>query len=347
MTRPLRSPIRPASLRWSSTAASGSGRSTSPRPGGPSRRASCGGSRSGTASCSGEVPNTTWFDGGHLNASVNCLDRIVDGGRGDKTAILWEGEPVDDDGKTPREVKKISYRQLMDDVCRFAQRAQGDGRASGRRRDDLHADGARGGRGDAGVCTHRRTAQRDLRRLQLDGDRRPHRRCQEQVRHHRRRRLASRQGRAAQGQRRRSGRAVAGRGEGRRAQAVRQRHHDERPRRLVARRHRRHERPLRAGVDGERGPAVRPLHQRLDRQAQGHSALDGRLPVAHVPDVQVRLRSQGRGRLLVHRRRRLDHRAQLHHLRPAGYGRDRHDVRRCARTSRTSPDSGRWSSDTA
>ncbi|MEM1012075.1 MAG: acetate--CoA ligase [Planctomycetota bacterium] len=72
---------------------------------------------------SGQVPHVKWFEGGHLNASVNCLDRIVDSGRGEKTAIIWEGEPVEDDGKsppTPREIRKISYRQLMDDVCRFA-----------------------------------------------------------------------------------------------------------------------------------------------------------------------------------------------------------------------------------
>jgi acetyl-CoA synthetase len=66
-----------------------------------------------------QEPNARWFDGGHLNASVNCLDRIVDSGRGEKTGIVWEGEPVDEDGK-PREVRRISYRQLMDDVCRFA-----------------------------------------------------------------------------------------------------------------------------------------------------------------------------------------------------------------------------------
>ncbi len=68
-------------------------------------------------------PYAEWFKGGHINASVNCLDRIVDSGRGEKTAILWEGEPVEDDNQTPatpREVSRISYRDLLADVCRFA-----------------------------------------------------------------------------------------------------------------------------------------------------------------------------------------------------------------------------------
>ncbi len=63
-------------------------------------------------------PYAKWFVGGKLNASENCLDRIIDSGRGDKTAILFEGEPVD--GTTPTDVRKISYCQLRDDVCRFA-----------------------------------------------------------------------------------------------------------------------------------------------------------------------------------------------------------------------------------
>ena len=66
-----------------------------------------------------EEPYAKWFGGGQLNASYNCLDRIIDGGRGDKTAILFEGEPVDEDGK-PVEVRRISYRELRDEVSRFA-----------------------------------------------------------------------------------------------------------------------------------------------------------------------------------------------------------------------------------
>ncbi len=53
-----------------------------------------------------------WFYDGTLNVSANCLDRHLKT-RGDKTAILWEG---DDPGKSER----ISYRELHERVCRCA-----------------------------------------------------------------------------------------------------------------------------------------------------------------------------------------------------------------------------------
>src|SRR5688500_2666535 len=76
------------------------------------------------------LPYAKWFGGGRINAAYNCLDRIVAGGRGDKTAILFEGEPVDEAGQ-PREVRRISYRQLLEDVCRFANALKGLGVAKG------------------------------------------------------------------------------------------------------------------------------------------------------------------------------------------------------------------------
>jgi hypothetical protein len=42
------------------------------------------------------------------------------------------------------------------------------------------------------------------------------------------------------------------------------------------------ERPVRAREDERRGPAVHPLHLRLDRQAQGRRPHDRRLPAAHA-----------------------------------------------------------------
>ncbi len=53
-----------------------------------------------------------WFYDGTLNASVNCLDRHLET-RGDQTAIIWEGDDPNDD-------KKITYRELHEQVCRFA-----------------------------------------------------------------------------------------------------------------------------------------------------------------------------------------------------------------------------------
>ena len=40
------------------------------------------------------VPDAKWFIGGKTNLSFNCLDRQIAAGRGDKVAILWEGEPL-------------------------------------------------------------------------------------------------------------------------------------------------------------------------------------------------------------------------------------------------------------
>jgi acetyl-CoA synthetase len=53
-----------------------------------------------------------WFKGGKLNVSYNCLDRHLDT-RGDQTAILWESDD-------PNKDKKVTYRELHTDVCKFA-----------------------------------------------------------------------------------------------------------------------------------------------------------------------------------------------------------------------------------
>src|SRR5438067_5983710 len=61
-----------------------------------------------------------WFIGGTINASYVCLDAQIDKGLGDKAAILWEGEPESGRPGSGGSVHRISYRQLRDDVCRFA-----------------------------------------------------------------------------------------------------------------------------------------------------------------------------------------------------------------------------------
>jgi acetyl-CoA synthetase len=53
-----------------------------------------------------------WFEGGKLNISYNCIDRHLEK-RGDQTAIIWEGD-------NPSESKKITYKQLHFEVCKFA-----------------------------------------------------------------------------------------------------------------------------------------------------------------------------------------------------------------------------------
>jgi acetyl-CoA synthetase len=53
-----------------------------------------------------------WYEDGQLNVSANCLDRHL-AERGDKTAILFEGDD-------PNDSRKITYRELHAEVCKFA-----------------------------------------------------------------------------------------------------------------------------------------------------------------------------------------------------------------------------------
>jgi acetyl-CoA synthetase len=59
-------------------------------------------------------PHCTWFADGELNVSYNCLDKHVTAGRGDKVAYHFVPEPVDE------EPRAITFAQLKDEVCRFA-----------------------------------------------------------------------------------------------------------------------------------------------------------------------------------------------------------------------------------
>jgi len=58
-------------------------------------------------------PVANWFTGGTTNASVACLDAQIAAGKGEKTAIVWVGEPTG-------ERKTFTYRELHAEVCRFA-----------------------------------------------------------------------------------------------------------------------------------------------------------------------------------------------------------------------------------
>ncbi|MFM8448010.1 MAG: acetate--CoA ligase [Candidatus Nanopelagicaceae bacterium] len=59
-----------------------------------------------------QVPFSKWFVDGKLNASVNCLDRHVEEGRGDRVAFFFEGEPGD--------TRTITYADLLSDVKKAA-----------------------------------------------------------------------------------------------------------------------------------------------------------------------------------------------------------------------------------
>jgi acetyl-CoA synthetase len=64
------------------------------------------------------APNYRWFTDGQLNASFNCLDVHLNE-RGHKTAVIFEGEPGD--------VRRMSYRELHAEVCRFANALKAQG----------------------------------------------------------------------------------------------------------------------------------------------------------------------------------------------------------------------------
>ncbi|MCB1097204.1 MAG: AMP-binding protein, partial [Verrucomicrobiae bacterium] len=69
-------------------------------------------------------PFAKWFVGGEINVSENCLDRHL-AERGDKVAILWEGEPGDK--------RTLTYRQLHEETCRFANVLKANGIKTGDR----------------------------------------------------------------------------------------------------------------------------------------------------------------------------------------------------------------------
>ncbi|WP_239992035.1 acetate--CoA ligase [Rhodopila globiformis] len=66
-----------------------------------------------------------WFEDGVLNASASCLDRHL-AERGDQTAIIWEGD-------NPNDSKHVTYRELHEQVCRFANVMKGLGVGRGDR----------------------------------------------------------------------------------------------------------------------------------------------------------------------------------------------------------------------
>jgi len=59
-----------------------------------------------------DAPYAEWFKGAKLNVCENAVDRHVEEGRGNKAAIIWEGEPGDK--------RTITYQQLQREVCRMA-----------------------------------------------------------------------------------------------------------------------------------------------------------------------------------------------------------------------------------
>ncbi|NKI96767.1 acetate--CoA ligase [Rhizobacter sp. SG703] len=74
---------------------------------------------------SSQAPFFKWFEDGTLNVSYNCLDKQVEAGLGDKTAIIFEA----DDGQ----VTRVSYRDLLAKTCRMANALKSQGVKKGDR----------------------------------------------------------------------------------------------------------------------------------------------------------------------------------------------------------------------
>ncbi|RYZ54071.1 MAG: acetate--CoA ligase [Proteobacteria bacterium] len=72
-----------------------------------------------------QLPHAKWFADGKINASVQCLDKQIAEGRGSKTALIWEGEPG--------EQQKFTYAQMLTEVSQAANALKELGVKSGER----------------------------------------------------------------------------------------------------------------------------------------------------------------------------------------------------------------------
>ena len=77
-----------------------------------------------TSFAPGEV-SIAWFQDGTTNVAMNCIDRHLPD-KGDKVAIIWEGDD-------PKDTRRITYRELHAEVCRFANVLRAEGVAKGDR----------------------------------------------------------------------------------------------------------------------------------------------------------------------------------------------------------------------
>ena len=64
------------------------------------------------SNCDFNEVDIRWFEGARLNVAYNCVDRHL-ATHGDRVAILWEGD-------SPDEHREVTYRELHESVCRFA-----------------------------------------------------------------------------------------------------------------------------------------------------------------------------------------------------------------------------------
>ena len=130
-------------------------------------------------------PFAKWFVGGKLNVAVNCVDRHVAAGNGDRVAFHWQGDPADDK-------RTITYADLQKLVCQAANALTELGVKAGDpvavympMIPETVVDPAR-------LRAHRRAAHGRLRRLLVGGPCQPHPRRRRTCRRDRRRAVSAR-----------------------------------------------------------------------------------------------------------------------------------------------------------
>ncbi len=273
-----------------------------------------------------DPPNARWFDGGHAQRERQ-LPRSARPRRAPQQGRHHLGRRA----RRPADADVLG---LVPAGQRLRQRPQVARREARRSRGALSAAHPRAGHLDARVRANRRGPQRRLRRLQRRVAARSHQRLPGGPARDGRWRLPPRPGRTAQADGRRSAPRRAVDQERRRraapARCAHSRGARRRPGSVVSPPDAARRRGLRAGSHERGGHALRPLHVRHDRQAEGHRAHDGRISHRLLRDDEMGVRPQGGRRLLVHRRHRLGDRPQLRRLRAALEWSDRGDVRRRA-----------------
>ncbi len=277
--------------------------------------------------CRWDSPHAEWFVGGKTNASYNCLDRNIEAGLGDRTAIIWEGEPGD--------TRTLTYAELRTEVAKCAAALQELGIGVGdvvsiympmtpelaiamlacARIGAIHSVIFAGFSAES-IADRNNDAQAKLV-ITADGL-------------YRRGKVLPLKETVDE--------ALA------KSPSV--------EKCLVLRRIGQEGVPMTAGrdvwwhdvVDKQSGDLARrptrqrsesfhPVHLRQHRQTEGHSTHHRRLQPVGQANLPVGVRSSRRRHFLVHRRLRLDHRSQLRRLRTAVGRRDLLDVRRCAESS--------------